>query len=165
LLSDNAAQCQKRPLAIGFGKRFPELSQWYSLIWLQRARGGTGQGLVCRMVILRAERVPGERESNPPSSGARRHQLSRLAPKIDNAEVQVWSLCVFCNLHKGPNLTGIDPATDQIVPLFNPRQDTYSEHFEVRGAFIVGLTPQGRATVNVLAMNSAEQLAIRSDAE
>jgi 5-methylcytosine-specific restriction endonuclease McrA len=73
--------------------------------------------------------------------------------------------CQHCNLHKGPNLTGIDPATDQIASLFNPRQDTYSEHFEVRGAFIVGLTPQGRATVNVLAMNSAEQLAIRSDAE
>ena len=73
--------------------------------------------------------------------------------------------CQHCNLHKGPNLTGIDPETDQIVPLFNPRQDAHSEHFAVRGIFIVGLTPSGRATVNVLAMNSDEQLEIRSAME
>jgi hypothetical protein len=73
--------------------------------------------------------------------------------------------CRHCNLHKGPNLTGIDPDTDQIVPLFNPRQHARSEHFAVRGAFIVGLTPVGRATVAVLAINSAEQLETRSDLE
>jgi hypothetical protein len=70
--------------------------------------------------------------------------------------------CQSCNLHKGTNLTGIDPETDQIVPLFNPRQDVHSEHFTARGISIVGLTPTGRATVNVLAMNSDDQLAIRS---
>ena len=70
--------------------------------------------------------------------------------------------CQHCNLHKGPNLTGIDPATSQIVPLFNPRQDIHSEHFAVRGIFILGLTPSGRATVNVLAMNSDDQIEIRS---
>ncbi len=73
--------------------------------------------------------------------------------------------CRHCNLHKGPNLTGIDPDTDQIVPLFNPRQDTHSRHFTVRGSLIVGLTPIGRATVAVLAMNSADQLETRSDLE
>jgi 5-methylcytosine-specific restriction endonuclease McrA len=70
--------------------------------------------------------------------------------------------CQHCNLHKGPNLTGIDPETYQIAPLFNPRQDAHSEHFGVFGTFIFGLTPSGRATVNVLAMNSDEQVAIRS---
>ena len=73
--------------------------------------------------------------------------------------------CQHCNRHKGPNLTGIDPETDQIVPRFNPRQDIHSEHFALRGIFIVGLTPSGRATVNVLAMNSDDQLAIRSALE
>ena len=66
--------------------------------------------------------------------------------------------CGHCNRHKGPNLTGIDPETDQIVPLFNPRQDSRSEHFALDGIFFVGLTPTGRATVHVLAMNSEEQL-------
>ena len=28
--------------------------------------------------------------------------------------------CHLCNLHKGPNLTGIDPDSGAIVPLFHP---------------------------------------------
>jgi hypothetical protein len=71
--------------------------------------------------------------------------------------------CPHCNLHKGPNLSGIDLATDQIVPLFNPRQDVHSDHFAFRDLLIIGLTPTGRATVAVLALNSAEQLETRSD--
>jgi HNH endonuclease len=71
--------------------------------------------------------------------------------------------CAECNLRKGPNLTGIDPETDQTVPLFNPRQDLRSEHFILRGNFTVGLTPTGRATVFLLAMNSDQQIANRSD--
>jgi hypothetical protein len=73
--------------------------------------------------------------------------------------------CGHCNRRKGPNLTSIDPETDRIVPLFNPRQDTYSEHFARRGNLIVGLTPAGRATVFLLAMNSDQQVENRSDPE
>jgi HNH endonuclease len=79
-----------------------------------------------------------------------------------------WNLALACqhrNLHKGPNLSGVDPQTDQIVPLFNPRQDVHSEHFVVRGDFIVGLTPTGRAMVSVLAMNSTDQVEARTDLE
>jgi hypothetical protein len=71
--------------------------------------------------------------------------------------------CHHCNLHKGPNLTGIDPETDQIAVLFNPRRDTWADHFAMRGIAIEGLTPSGRATVRVLAMNSQSQLEARSD--
>lgn len=39
--------------------------------------------------------------------------------------------CYYCNTYKGPNLSGIDPQTRQIVPLFHPRNDSWSEHFEV----------------------------------
>jgi hypothetical protein len=73
--------------------------------------------------------------------------------------------CGHCNARKGPNLTGIDPETDQIVPLFNPRGDSRSEHFAIHGITIVGLTPVDRATVYVLAMNSQLQLDARSDLE
>lgn len=30
--------------------------------------------------------------------------------------------CIDCNLHKGANLTGIDPVTEIMTPLFHPRQ-------------------------------------------
>jgi len=30
--------------------------------------------------------------------------------------------CFACNNHKGTNISGIDPKTKKIVPLFNPRR-------------------------------------------
>jgi hypothetical protein len=69
--------------------------------------------------------------------------------------------CFFCNSRKGPNIAGIDPTTGAILPLFNPRQDQWAEHFEYRGAHILGRTPTGRATVIVLCMNDRQRLAHR----
>jgi hypothetical protein len=44
--------------------------------------------------------------------------------------------CDRCNLHKGPNLTGIDPVTGEVVPLFHPRRDQWAEHFRFEGVRI-----------------------------
>src|SRR5262245_53766764 len=41
--------------------------------------------------------------------------------------------CFHCNQHKGPNLTGIDPETGQIIPLFNPRTQLWHDHFMLQG--------------------------------
>src|SRR5436190_836519 len=65
--------------------------------------------------------------------------------------------CHHCNLHKGPNLTGIDAETNQITPLFNPRTQVWAEHFSLDGRTITGLSPTGRATVAVLAMNATRR--------
>ena len=62
--------------------------------------------------------------------------------------------CLRCNLCKGPNLTGIDPTTMQVVALFHPRQDRWADHFAYLGARIGGLTPTGRATVELLERTS-----------
>lgn len=70
--------------------------------------------------------------------------------------------CIDCNLHKGTNLTGIDPETTRITTLFHPRRHRWREHFEWRGIYLIGRTAIGRATVRVLNMNSEEQLALRS---
>ncbi len=69
--------------------------------------------------------------------------------------------CSHCNLHKGPNLTGIDPATGGIVRLFHPRSDSWNENFKFSGAEIIGLTPLGRATVRVLDMNARARVDMR----
>jgi hypothetical protein len=53
--------------------------------------------------------------------------------------------CHHCNLHKGPNLTGIEPVSGGIVPLFHPRTQRLDEHFSLGGGVITGLTPTGRA--------------------
>src|SRR5713101_9274932 len=69
--------------------------------------------------------------------------------------------CHRCNLHKGPNLTGIDPESGEIVPLFHPRQAEWHDHFAFAGPMVVGLTSTGRATIRVLAMNAARRLELR----
>ena len=70
--------------------------------------------------------------------------------------------CVHCNLHKGPNLTGVDPATGNIALLFHPRTDSWSDHFSMTQGVIIGLTDVGRTTINVLLMNATRQVQIRA---
>ncbi len=70
--------------------------------------------------------------------------------------------CIDCNLHKGANLSGLDPETGMLTALFHPRQQRWENHFEWEGIRIVGKTDIGRTTVQVLNMNSADQIDLRS---
>ena len=70
--------------------------------------------------------------------------------------------CIDCNLHKGANLTGIDPRTQVITELFHPRHQMWEDHFAWEGIYLVGKTAVGRTTIRVLNINSEDQLALRS---
>jgi len=69
--------------------------------------------------------------------------------------------CPKCNRKKGPNLAGIDPLTNALIPLFNPRQEAWSNHFRWSGAHVLALTPTGRTTIAVLELNGNERVALR----
>lgn len=69
--------------------------------------------------------------------------------------------CCFCNRYKGPNLSGIDPSSGEVVLLFNPRQQLSDDHFVWRGARIFGTTKRGRATIQLLQINRADAVAVR----
>ncbi len=71
--------------------------------------------------------------------------------------------CLRCNLHKGPNLTGIDEKTKKLTRIFNPRRHRWSRHFRWEGAVLVGKTAVGRTTVEVLAMNDPDRVALRQE--
>src|ERR1700733_12170966 len=71
--------------------------------------------------------------------------------------------CHRCNLHKGPNLSGIDPMTGEVQVLFHPRRDRWADHFTVRGVYVKGLTACGRTTAAVLALNDARRLELREE--
>lgn len=71
--------------------------------------------------------------------------------------------CIYCNRHKGPNLSGTDPETGRIVRLFNPRTDGWDEHFEWAGPVLHGRTDIGRATIVVLAINRPEYVDVRQE--
>lgn len=73
--------------------------------------------------------------------------------------------CIDCNVHKGSNLTGIDPETQAVTLLFNPRQQQWHDHFHWDGLHIVGESDIGRTTVRVLCMNRDEQLELRMAGE
>lgn len=71
--------------------------------------------------------------------------------------------CVSCSLRKAARQHALDPQTGAEAALFNPRVDSWAEHFQWEGVFIRGLTPTGRATVASLKMNRALILAIRGE--
>jgi hypothetical protein len=51
--------------------------------------------------------------------------------------------CFHCHRFKGPNIAGLDPTSGQLVRLFHPRLDVWSDHFRLDGTRLVGLTPVG----------------------
>jgi len=70
--------------------------------------------------------------------------------------------CDRCNAYKGSNLTGIDPDTGALIPLFSPRVHAWDDHFVLSDVTIVGLTAMGRTTVRVLNMNDARRIRLRA---
>ncbi len=67
--------------------------------------------------------------------------------------------CYQCNGHKGTNIAGYDPQTDDITALFHPRKDRWEAHFRLADDYqIVGITAVGRTTVNVLRLNEMATL-------
>ena len=73
--------------------------------------------------------------------------------------------CHHCNLHKGPNLSGIDPRTKKMTRLFHPRLDDWSDHFANNNGEITGLSAIGRTTVSLLRMNEDGRLELRESGE
>lgn len=66
--------------------------------------------------------------------------------------------CTLCNKHKGSDLSSIDNETGEIVPLFNPRKNVWSEHFEIENGYFIGLTPNARATIRLLQSNNLARI-------
>ena len=65
--------------------------------------------------------------------------------------------CHRCNLFKHATTELEDPLTGEVVPLFNPRQQNWADHFSWadNGIHLLGLTAIGRATIIALNMNNA----------
>lgn len=95
-------------------------------------------------------------------------EYSSLPHEVDHIRAQKHSgktdyqntclACANCNGAKGPNVAGFDPLTDELVPLFNPRIDKWSDHFDWNGPVLSGLTPIGRVTIAVLRINDLDRV-------
>jgi 5-methylcytosine-specific restriction endonuclease McrA len=73
--------------------------------------------------------------------------------------------CVSCSLYKGSRQLIPDPTSNEVVNVFNPRQQVWKEHFSWQGLEIMGLTIVGRATIHTLKLNRSRILAIRAEEE
>jgi HNH endonuclease len=71
--------------------------------------------------------------------------------------------CGGCNAHKKDKIEALDPLTRQLMPLFNPRTDIWAKHFEWSDddLHIIGTTPTGRATVQLLKVNRQGNVNLR----
>jgi hypothetical protein len=71
--------------------------------------------------------------------------------------------CLNCNGYKGPNIAGNDPVSGKLVRLFHPRRNRWATHFRWVGPRILGRTPVGRATAEVLRLNAKDFVEARED--
>jgi len=72
--------------------------------------------------------------------------------------------CFHCNRRKSNHTTAIDSESGNQVALFNPRTNSWSEHFiwSKDGLKIIGLTSTGKATIAKLNLNRERIINIRA---
>ncbi len=84
--------------------------------------------------------------------------VEHIVPRSKGGSDQLDNLayaCQGCNNHKYNHLQGRDPVNGRLLPLYNPRQQRWSDHFTWNEDFtlLIGSTPTGRATVERLRLN------------
>lgn len=92
------------------------------------------------------------------------HQVDHIiAEKHGGAtsEVNLALTCSLCNLRKGSDIASLDPETGELTRLFNPRDQSWREHFRFENGEIKGRTEVGKTTVHFLQLNSIERITER----
>jgi hypothetical protein len=92
--------------------------------------------------------------------------VDHIHPVADGGATTLENLalaCVSCSLRKGARRRAPDPLTGKQAPLFHPRNQSWSDHFQWWGCRVAGQTPTGRATVDALKMNRLLAQGIRSE--
>lgn len=121
-------------------------------------------GRMDRKEVFRRARERCEYCHLPQSCSILPHEIDHIRSKKHHGGTTPLNVCVacaYCNSAKGSNVAGYDPDTGQLVGLFNPRADSWKEHFFWRNGLLVGRTPRARATIDVLSINEPTRLATR----
>lgn len=86
-----------------------------------------------------------------------------LASGGTSVEGNLCLACRNCNGFKYTKTHAIDPISQEKIPLFNPRQQKWSENFELSQdkTEIIGKTSCGRATVIALRLNFEQAVSAR----
>lgn len=91
-------------------------------------------------------------------------EVEHIIPLKHKGETVLENLalaCMRCNRHKGANLGGILPPGERLVRLFHPRRDEWHRHMRVKDGLLIGRTHIGKVTIQVLVMNTPDQVHLR----
>lgn len=89
------------------------------------------------------------------------HEIDHVIAQKHGGETTLENLayaCFECNRYKGSDIASIDPQTNGITALFNPRTQQWAEHFQFNNGQIIPLTPHGRVTVFLLRLNDGARV-------
>jgi hypothetical protein len=92
------------------------------------------------------------------------HEVDHVISRKHGGATQEENLafaCYLCNRYKGSDIASLDPATQELVRLFHPRQDRWPEHFRIVGPILEPQTPIGTATARLLRLNVAARVVER----
>jgi hypothetical protein len=94
-------------------------------------------------------------------------EIDHILPRSRGGQTELANLalaCPHCNARKWAHTDGEDSELGQLVALFNPRTQTWGDHFhwsEEPPFVLVGISACGRATVVRLQMNHPDLVSIR----
>lgn len=89
------------------------------------------------------------------------HEIDHIVAVKHSGQTTLGNLayaCWRCNRYKGSDLGSFDPKTNEFYFLFNPRTQSWGDHFRLEAVQIMGITPEGRTTAQLLKMNTKERI-------
>jgi hypothetical protein len=101
----------------------------------------------------------------PQADRIAKHQIDHILPYQHNGQTIAENLALAysqCNKYKGTNIATYDLETGDLTPLFNPRTQIWTEHFQMEETGeIETLTVEARATARILQLNNLERIEAR----
>lgn len=93
-------------------------------------------------------------------------EIEHIVPLSAGGKTLLDNLCLACpscNRHKASRQTAINPKTGKQENLFNPQTQQWKDHFQwnENGTEIIGITPEGKATISALKMNRPQLIRVR----
>lgn len=93
------------------------------------------------------------------------HEIDHIYAEKHGGDTSLDNLCLACadcNRHKGSDICSLDPQSGNVIALFHPRRDRWSEHFRLyRDGHIIPVSPQGRVCERILQFNRPDLVSDR----
>lgn len=94
-------------------------------------------------------------------------EMEHIIPEKKGGKTEADNLALACRRCNGLKFTKtqhIDPISKAMVDLYHPRKDNWHDHFHWNEAeiLVIGKTPKGRATIDLLQINRANNQNLRA---